>query len=70
MQITETKRMLPWAVAKKPGYAGKASGLYFWFYATEKEAEKARHWAKKRGHYQEPVKYMPGECYQLGAIRF
>lgn len=71
MQIDESRKgMLPWAVAKKPGYKGDASGLYFRFFRTEQEAEKTRRWLKKHGHYQEPVTYMPGHCYNLGAIRF
>ena len=71
MQIDETRRgELPWAVAKKPGYAGTASGLYFHFYRTKDEAEQSRHAMQRRGKYQEPVIYMPGHFYQLGEIRF
>lgn len=71
MKIDESRKgMLPWAVAKKPGYVGKASGLYFHFYRTEKEAEACRRALKRQGKYQESVKYMPGHCYELGTILF
>lgn len=71
MKLDESRKgMLPWAVAKKPGYAGDASGIYFHFFRTEQEAEKARRWMKKHGKYHEPVKYMPGHCYELGSFTF
>ena len=58
----------PWAFAKKPGFKGEASGLYFHFFRTRAEAEKSRKWCVRNGHYAGPVEYRPGECYTLGWI--
>ena len=61
---------LAWAVPKKPGYKGEASGLYFHFYKTEAEAEKARRALQRAKQFTGPVCYMPGHCYQLGSFVF
>ena len=70
MQFKEGRKSLAWAVLKKPGYKGEASGLYFHFYRTEAEADKARRWMVRNKQWTGPVVYMPGHCYELGAFVF
>jgi len=70
MQFKEGRKMLAWAVPKKPGYKGEASGLYFYFYKTEAEAERGRRALAKAGKFTGPVQYMPGHCYELGSFVF
>jgi hypothetical protein len=62
------KTELPWAVPKKPGFAGEVSGLYFWFYRTRKEAEETQKVLERKKQYTGPIEYRPGECYALGRI--
>jgi hypothetical protein len=66
--MKESRIELPWAVPKKPGFAGKASGLYFWFYRTRKEAIRCQIALEREKKYTGPIEYRPGECYQLGSI--
>lgn len=70
MQITETRKERAWAVPKRPGFKGDAAGLYFHYYATRAEAEKAYAWLKRKGKYTGPVEHRPGECFELGWISF
>ncbi len=71
MQIIETRRgENPWAFAKRPGFKGEASGLYFHYFHTKAEAIKSQQYAKRKGKYAGEVEYRPGECYTLGEIVF
>ena len=68
MKIVESRKMLSWAVPKRAGFKGEAPGLYFHYYDTESEAEKARRWLQKHKKFTGPVQYRPQECWRLGAI--
>lgn len=70
MQFVDQRQELPWAVPKKPGYKGEASGLYFHFYATRKEAEKCRRAMKREGRWTDEIQHLPGQAYRLGAFVF
>ena len=70
MQFIDERCELPWAVQKKPGYAGDASGLYFHFYRTRAEAERCRRVLLKEKKYSGAVVYMPGHAYRLGSFSF
>jgi hypothetical protein len=63
-----SKFELPWAFAKREGFAGTAPGLYYHYFRTEAEAKKSQIWLKRRGKYAGKIEYRPDECYQLGAV--
>ena len=58
-------RELAWAVPKKEGFKGEASGLYFDFYETVSEAKKAQAWMKRNGKWTAKIECRPGEAYRL-----
>lgn len=68
MRFQESKQELPWAVEKKPGYKGEASGLYFHFAASEREAQRIRRALIKEGKHAGEVTYMPGQAWRLGSF--
>ena len=70
MKFIDQRCELPWAVPKKPGYAGKASGLFFDFFATEREAKKAHAALRRAGKWTDEVRHMPGHAYRLGSFAF
>lgn len=59
------RRELPWAYAKKPGFAGEASGNYFYYFRTYDEAKRSRQAAIRAGGYAGEVEFRPDECWQL-----
>ncbi len=59
---------LPWAVPKKTGYDGRASGLYFYFFRTHEEAKRCEHAMKKDRKWIGSARFMPGEAFHLGYI--
>ena len=59
---------LPWAVPKKEGFAGEASGLYFYFYRTHAEAKECERYLRKKGKWIGPSRFFPGQAYHLGWV--
>jgi hypothetical protein len=59
---------LPWAVPKKEGFKGEASGLYFHFYRTHDEAKQCERALKKEGKWIGPTRFLPGEAFHAGYI--
>lgn len=68
MKVFRKPIELPWAVPKKEGFKGDASGLYFHFYRTHDEAKKAQRSLRKNGKWTGDIKFMPGEAFHAGYI--
>lgn len=68
MHLLKKPIELPWAVPKKEGFKGEASGLYFWFYRTHDEAKKAQRALRRAKKWTGDIKFMPGEAYHAGYI--
>jgi hypothetical protein len=68
MKVFRKPIELPWAVPKKEGFKGEASGLYFHFYRTHDEAQKAQRWLRKNNKWTGDIKFMPGEAFHTGYI--
>ncbi len=68
MKIFRKPIELPWAVPKKEGFKGDASGLYFLFYRTRDEAMKTHRLLKREGKWTGPVEFRPGEAWHAGYL--
>lgn len=58
----------PWAFAHRKGFNGEAPGLYFRYYMTQDDAEKARARVIRRGKFAGIVEHRPSESWYAGTI--
>lgn len=71
MQFHEGRGERPWAYAHRKGFKGAAPGLYFHYFKTRENAERA--FASAKRHHRKvygQVEYRPGECFELDAFTF
>jgi hypothetical protein len=58
----------PWAYATRKGFAGKAPGTFFRYFATKEDAEKSIKWMERKRRWHGPIEHRPGESWTMGYI--